>query len=133
MFLKWFTESERNIEFSVGSGYLPVKKDANDMEKINSIVENLENKPSDLLMSSISTAINNSKNSVLYSMKPFENAEAARDFAGSFIQDTADEAYNEIMERIEKGENREDILSEYTDEKAFEEWYNEFISEFSEI
>lgn len=133
MFLKWFTESERNIEFAVGSGYLPVKKDANDMEKVKSVVENLEEKPSDILITSMETAIDNSKNAVLYSSKPFENSEAARDFAGNFIQETADNAYNEIMERIEKGESREDVIAEYTDENAFETWYSDFIKEFSEI
>ena len=34
LFLKWFTEEERNIEFSLSSGYLPVKKAANDIETI---------------------------------------------------------------------------------------------------
>ena len=36
LFLKWFTEEERNIEFSLSSGYLPVKKAANDIETIKS-------------------------------------------------------------------------------------------------
>lgn len=30
-FLKWFTEAGRNLEFSLGSGYVPVKKEANEM------------------------------------------------------------------------------------------------------
>ena len=33
-FLKWFTQPENNIAFSVGSGYLPVTQDANDMDAI---------------------------------------------------------------------------------------------------
>ena len=33
-FLKWFTQPEHNISFSVDSGYLPVTTAANDMEAI---------------------------------------------------------------------------------------------------
>lgn len=34
VFLKWFTDEDQNIAFSVDSGYMPVKKDATDQEKI---------------------------------------------------------------------------------------------------
>ena len=33
-FLKWFVRAENNIAFSVGSGYLPVTRKANDMQEI---------------------------------------------------------------------------------------------------
>ena len=39
-FLKWFTKAENNIAFSVGSGYLPVTKEANDMKKIKDLKGN---------------------------------------------------------------------------------------------
>ena len=40
LFLKWFTEERRNIQFSLASGYLPVKKAANDFETIKKVIEN---------------------------------------------------------------------------------------------
>ena len=42
-FLKWFTEDERNIQFSVASGYLPVTKTANDVKKIAETTDLTEN------------------------------------------------------------------------------------------
>ena len=33
-FLKWFTSDKQNIAFSNASGYLPVTKSANDLDKI---------------------------------------------------------------------------------------------------
>ena len=35
-FLKWFVQPENNIAFAVGSGYLPVTKEANSMDAITS-------------------------------------------------------------------------------------------------
>ena len=45
-FLKWFTEDERNIQFSVASGYLPVTKTANDVKKIAETTDLTENNKS---------------------------------------------------------------------------------------
>ena len=33
-FLKWFTDQEHNLAFSIASGYLPVTKEATDMKQI---------------------------------------------------------------------------------------------------
>ena len=38
-FLKWFTSDKQNIAFSNASGYLPVTKSANDLDKITDEVE----------------------------------------------------------------------------------------------
>lgn len=41
LFLKWFTETERNIDFTINSAYLPVKKEANDLEVIHSLLKRM--------------------------------------------------------------------------------------------
>ena len=43
VFLKWFTEAQRNIGFSASSGYLPVKNEANQLDKILPALESVEN------------------------------------------------------------------------------------------
>ena len=35
-FLKWFTDAQRNLQFSTESGYLPVKKEANSLKALGS-------------------------------------------------------------------------------------------------
>ena len=37
-FLKWFTDAEKNTEFSCSSGYLPVKKDAGDIAVLEKVM-----------------------------------------------------------------------------------------------
>ena len=73
-FLKWFTEDERNIRFSVASGYLPVTKSANDVEKIQANAS----LPEGNMLSIISAAINTVNQNTLYTTKAFENGTSAR-------------------------------------------------------
>lgn len=54
-FLKWFTESEQNVEFSVESGYLPVKKAANDEEVINQYIDQADDTLKKTLKAGIET------------------------------------------------------------------------------
>ena len=123
VFLKWFTEKERNISFSVGSGYMPVKKDANDKSFIS--FDNVETE-SQLLIDALKVAIDEIQNYNLYTAKPFEDTAKARSFIGDYIQNTAQSAFDESYFRITGGENRDKVISEYVSNEAFEEWYDGF-------
>ena len=57
-FLKWFTEAENNITFSVESGYLPVTKDANNMDKIKSVDSDLDDSMSEILTEAVAQVNN---------------------------------------------------------------------------
>ncbi|MDE5583662.1 MAG: extracellular solute-binding protein [Ruminococcus sp.] len=124
-FLRWFTEDERNIGFSVGSGYMPVKKDANDAELILSGVSGNEEE-NKILLESLKIAIDEIKSYNLYTVKPFENTANTRDFIGDFIHDSAVSAHEEALARIESGEDREEIMDEMTSDEAFNKWFDEF-------
>ena len=128
LFLKWFTEEERNIEFSINSGYLPVKKSANDFEKISAVNEKSENSVNDTMLHSIELAIQEVNSRSLYTMKPFETAGEVRDYLGEYIQNTAEEAYAAVIEKTDNGASRDEAVAEYTSDEAFEEWFGEFSS-----
>lgn len=123
VFLKWFTEKERNISFSVGSGYMPVKKDANDSELISADEVGKENT---MLLNALNVAIDEIQDYNLYVAKPFDNTSETRNFIGEYIQNTAQTDFAEADERISGGEDREKVLEDYVSDKAFEEWYSEF-------
>ena len=86
-FLKWFTEDERNIRFSVASGYLPVTKSANDVEKIQANAS----LPEGNMLSIISAAINTVNQNTLYTTKAFENGTSARSILEYSMSDKAAE------------------------------------------
>lgn len=133
VFLKWFTEEERNIEFAINSGYLPVKKAGNDFEKISAVNQQAENAVKDTMLNSLELAIDEVNNRSLYTMKPFASASEVRDFLGNYIQNTADEAYTEVSEKINSGASREEAVADYINDDAFEEWFNEFSLSLEDI
>lgn len=128
VFLKWFTDEERNIEFSINSGYLPVKKSANDFSKITEVNSKSENAVKETVLKSLELAIDEVNNYSLYTMKPFETASEVRDYLGNYIQDTAEASYQEVMEKISEGADREEVIAEYISDSAFETWFSEFSS-----
>ncbi|MDE5570289.1 MAG: extracellular solute-binding protein, partial [Ruminococcus sp.] len=128
VFLKWFTEEERNIEFAINSGYLPVKKSGNDFDKISGVNEQSENAVKDTMLNSLELAIDEVNSHSLYTMKPFETAGEVRNYLGDYIQNTADAAYAAVIEKTDNGASRDEAVAEYTSDEAFEEWFGEFSS-----
>lgn len=127
VFLKWFTEEERNIRFAVNSGYLPVKKSANSFDKISSA------ELSDTMKDTLKTATDEINSYSLYTSPPFDRSAEVRDFIGSTMEQTAKEDYEKARDRIANGENRDDVLKDYTSDEAFEKWYEGFSNGLYEI
>lgn len=128
VFLKWFTEKERNIAFSAQSGYLPVKKDANDYEAIAASYQEQGNQANNVMLGTIEVAVSEINNSITYAAKPFANSARTREFLNSYIQEAAQTAHEAAAARIEAGEDRETVLAEYVSDEAFETWYEGFIT-----
>lgn len=133
VFLKWFTEEERNIGFSINSGYLPVKKQANDFEKISEVNSNNGNSIDETLMNTIKTAIDEINSCTLYTSMPFEKSAETRDVLSNSMQEKASADYAEVSQRIADGENREKVLEEYTGDENFESWFESFSGSLSQI
>ena len=131
--LKWFTEKERNINFSAESGYLPVKKEACDLSEIEKVTSNEGKELTDICKDTLKLAIDEINSSTLYTMPPFKNSADVRTFLESRIQDTAQSAYDEAMDKISKGGDRDEVLAEYTGDAAFDEWYDSFCTELQKI
>lgn len=132
-FLKWFTDEDRNIEFSINSGYLPVKKSANDFSKISEFNSKSENAVKETVLKSLELAIDEVNTYSLYTMKPFETTSEVRDYLGSYIQETADTSYQEVIEKINNGADREETIAEYISDDAFETWFDKFNSTMESI
>ena len=127
VFLKWFTEQERNIAFSANSGYLPVKKAANDFQAISDAYA-AAGADNDALLDAVEIAAQEIGSYEMYAAKAFEKSAESRDFLDTFIQNTAQSAHDEAASRIENGEERGAVLAEYTSDTAFDAWYQSFIT-----
>lgn len=129
VFLKWFTEEDRNIRYAVNSGYLPVKKSANDFDKITAASE--DGSIRDIIQDTIRTAIDEVNSRSLYTAPPFDNSDLVRNFLGDYISETASADKKAAEERIAGGEDRISVIASYTDDAAFEKWYEGFEAGFS--
>ena len=129
VFLKWFTEEDRNIEFSVNSGYLPVKKDANDIEKIISAKADI----GETMKDTLSLSIDEINSYSLYTSPPFESSAEVREYVANYLTDTSAADYEEAWGRIADGTDRDIVLVQYTNDAAFEKWYAGLISGLEKI
>ncbi len=86
VFLKWFTEAERNIGFCVGSGYLPVKNEALNMEQIAPALAELDEENRLIMEQTFAAAIEQVDTMDLYTVKPFANSNALRNILGDSLQ-----------------------------------------------
>ena len=123
-FLKWFTQSENNIEFSVGSGYLPVTNDANSIDKIKSVDSDISSSMEEILTKSVAEINDNN----LYYMHAFENGNDARTALQEAFGDTAQQDWNTVDERIAQGESAEEAEAEFLSDEYFEQWYQNVLS-----
>ena len=105
-FLKWFTEPENNIEFSIGTGYLPVTNEANSIDKIKSVEPDISSSMEEILEKSVDEINNNN----LYYMHAFENGNDARTALQEAFEDVAQQDRATVEERLKEGQ----IMRMYT-------------------
>lgn len=71
LFLKWFTSAEKNIEFCIHSGYLPVLKAANDLTVLDAAI--LQQKRDPLLRQIIDAGVQITTHYRLYTNNAFQH------------------------------------------------------------
>lgn len=124
-FLKWFTKPENNIDFSVGSGYLPVTNEANSIDKIKSVESDISSSMEEILTKSVDEINNNN----LYYMHAFENGNDARTVLQEAFEDVAQQDRAIVEERLAEGESVQDAEAEFLSDDYFENWYQNVLSE----
>ncbi len=118
-FLKWFTADERNIKFSVNSGYLPVTKTANDKTAImNSGVE-----MSDGMEKTLSVAVDTVNDNQLYLTKPFSGGTEARNILEYSMSDLATADRETVVARLAEGKSLEEAVADFVSDEYFDAWY----------
>ncbi|MBU5482244.1 extracellular solute-binding protein [Blautia sp. MSJ-19] len=123
-FLKWITEPENNTGFSVGSGYLPVTKEATDMVEIRKSGTELSKSMDDILTKAVETINNNE----LYTTPSFKGAQDSRALLEYEMNDLADADRQTVEERISEGESMEEAVADFVSDDYFDSWYEEILT-----
>lgn len=128
-FLKWFTADERNIKFSVNSGYLPVTKTANDMKAIeDSGVEMNDN-----VKKTLSVAVDTVNGNQMYTTRAFETGTKARNILEYSLSDRAAADREEAAARMASGMSLSEAVEDFVSDASFEAWYEETLKQLQAL
>ena len=97
-FLKWFVQPENNIAFAVGSGYLPVTREANSMDTITSSGLTLNDSMEQILTATVDTVNGNR----LYTPHAFAGSSSARKVLEYGLSDLAAADRETVEQRKER-------------------------------
>ncbi|TCL44067.1 extracellular solute-binding protein [Harryflintia acetispora] len=126
VFLKWFTDSERNIEFSVGSGYMPVKVAANDRDMVQKVLQGSGEAVAEGLQKSLDVALDMTKTHTLYTSKAFGGGTEARAVLEYSMADLAKADSEQVAQMVASGQSRQEAADGFCTDEHFEEWYQSF-------
>lgn len=116
-FLKWFTDTQRNMDFSASSGYLPVKAEAY-TGKATVNTEDMNPK----IEQSITVSLQQLSHMSSYTNKPFENGTDVRYTLEGSLTDKAAADYASIQELIASGTSKEEAISQFNTDDNFKAW-----------
>ncbi|MCM1184569.1 MAG: extracellular solute-binding protein [Roseburia sp.] len=125
-FLKWFAEAENNLQFGCVSGYLPVLKEANSIEKLDGVITDRQLAVAPKTYDCLTTIFNEMDGLTLYTNKSFENGSAARRVLEYNLADKAAADRESVAAALVQGKSLEEAAAPYVTDEAFEEWYDSF-------
>lgn len=125
-FLKWFTEAGNNLRFGCVSGYLPVRKEANNVEKLDQVIAEQKLEVAPKTYDCLTTVFAELGDIILYTNKSFANGSAARKILEYNLADKAKEDRANVEVMLQQGMSLEEAVAPYVAEEAFEEWYHSF-------
>lgn len=128
-FLKWFTDAERNIQFSVDSGYLPVMKAANSMTAIKASGLPLTELMEEILTVSVDTVNEN----LLYTPPAFDGGDNVRNELEYSMSDQAAADRKEVLARLQAGESLDSATEDFVSDQHFEEWYEATLTQLQDL
>lgn len=123
-FLKWFTEPERNLEYSLEAGYLPVRTDL----ELDDIMEYIDEiKEEDEFMAEIAIAnIETKKNYEMYRNYSFGSSLDIRLYLEYDLKEKAIEDRTLIEKLIELDTSKEEAVKLFDNDENFERWLISF-------
>lgn len=125
-FLKWFTEPDNNLQFGCVSGYLPVRKEANSVEKLDQVIAEHQLEVAPKTYDCLTTVFEEMDSMTPYTNKSFENGSAARKVLEYNLADQAAADREAVMAALAEGKSLEEASASFVTEEAFENWYGSF-------
>lgn len=121
-FLRWFTQKDRNIQFCLESGYLPVKKVASNIKAIKKHIEsNKVNIPKQLSLT-LPVAMQQIETYNLYTSKAFKNGIQVRNILTTTLIDKAKLDREAVDRQMVQGKSKDEAVMQYSTDDHFNQW-----------
>lgn len=120
-FLKWFTNPSQNLKFSVSSGYLPVMKEANDIDQVRAAQGELDERMEQVLGEALDTVRTNE----LYTPQAFEHGTEFRNVLEHALSDLASQDAQAVREAVAAGASLDEAAAPFETDEYFDTWYAE--------
>lgn len=125
VFLKWFTQPERNVGFAVESAYLPVTKEGSRIEAFEEWKEERGTTPKPIVEEAIRVSILQTQRYQLYTSKPIYNGYAIREQLEMSLNEKAQQDQQAVKDALANGQSREAALAPYLTDENFLSWYSD--------
>lgn len=126
-FLKWFTDKKRNIKFSIESGYMPVKKELNNIEVIEEYVNKSDSgRITNQLRILLPIATEQVQSYELYTNRAFRNGTDARGVLSKNLIEKSKLDRDKIVNLLNEGFSREEAVKQFDTDDNFNRWLTEF-------
>ncbi len=125
-FLKWFTDLEQNTAFSASSGYLPVKKQADNAEILFSLGDSIKNP---IVRDVLLTGQTMTESYTLFAGKPFQGGNDARSILEASLQEKAAADRLLVLEKMAEGISREEAVALLNTKAQFIGWYTSLLKQ----
>ena len=126
VFLKWFTAKEQNLRFVCDTAYMPVLKESNSIEAVETAVSENNISISDKTLDCLRCVMEDFDKTTFYTTKNFENGYSARKVLEYNMSDKAAADREAVEAAMAAGVSREEALAEYLTDENFENWYESF-------
>lgn len=133
VFLKWFTEPERNTIYAFQSGYLPVTKEANSIEKADEYLKKSGLEIDEMNRETFRVGIEQVGNASLYTNRGFYGGDAARSILESSLRAAAEGDREKVLQAISAGVPEEEALEPYLSDSCFDTWFGQLSQQLNEI
>ncbi|MBP1577915.1 MAG: extracellular solute-binding protein [Oscillospiraceae bacterium] len=123
-FLKWFTEPEQNLRFTAPTGYLPVRRDSNDLKTLQKLLDNETLSLPVTVSQTISAGMETINTNTMYTNGAFQNSYDLRNILERSMQAIADSDRDTVEAAIELGLDLDKTLEPMLSDEKFEQWYD---------
>ena len=117
-FLKWFTQEQQNLDFSRQSGYLPVKKEAQNPDNFTISDD------SDITQKTLEVTLGMSEEYNYYETQTFDNAYKVRNVVEDSLKEEAQKYREKVVELEQSGKyTHEEAVAACNTDEIFNAWF----------